>query len=96
VDTVGLIVGAAVVGLSAVIVSSAPRQDHEVAHALMTILGWAGGIWRAAFVALLMLALLVVADVLLQARWDLARDLLVTVVLLVGVATLLGGSITSN
>ena len=96
VDTVVLIVGAGVAALSTVIVSSAPKQDHEVAHALMTILGWAGGIWRAAFVALLVLALLIVADVLLRARWDLARDLLVTVVLLAGVATLLGGSVTSN
>jgi uncharacterized membrane protein YbhN (UPF0104 family)/tRNA A-37 threonylcarbamoyl transferase component Bud32 len=96
VDTVVLIAGAGVVALSTVIVSSAPKQDHEVAHALMTILGWAGGIWRAAFVALLVLALLVVLDVLLRARWDLARDLLVTGVLLAGVATLLGGSVTSN
>lgn len=96
VDTVALVVGAAVVGLSAVIVSAAPKQDNGVAHALMTILGWAGGIWRAAFVALLVLALLVVAAVLLRARWDLARDLLVTMVLLAGVATLLGGGVTSN
>jgi uncharacterized membrane protein YbhN (UPF0104 family)/tRNA A-37 threonylcarbamoyl transferase component Bud32 len=96
VDSVSLIVGACVAGLSAVIVSSAPKQDHEVAHALMTILGWAGGLWRTAFVALLLLALLVVVDVLLRARWDLARDLLVTIVLLAGVATLLGGSVTSN
>jgi hypothetical protein len=96
VDSVALIVGAPVVGLSAVIVSSAPEQDQDVAHALMTILGWAGGLWRAAFVALLVLALLVVLDVLVRARWDLARDLLVATVLLAGVATLLGGSVTSN
>ena len=96
VDSVVLIVGAGVAGLSAVIVSSAPKQDRDVANALMTILGWAGGLWRTAFVALLLLALLVAVDVLLRARWDLARDLLVAAALLVGVATLLGGSVTSN
>jgi uncharacterized membrane protein YbhN (UPF0104 family)/tRNA A-37 threonylcarbamoyl transferase component Bud32 len=96
IDSVVLVVGAGVAGLSAVIVSSAPKQDHDVAHALMTILGWAGGLWRTAFVALLLLALLVAVDVLLRARWDLARDVLVAAALLVGVATLLGGSVTSN
>ena len=96
VDSIVLIVGAGVAGLSAVIVSSAPKQDRDVANALMTILGWAGGLWRTAFVALLLLALLVAVDVVLRARWDLARDLLVAAALLVGVATLLGGSVTSN
>jgi glycosyltransferase 2 family protein len=96
VDSAVLVVGAVVVGLSAVIASSASEQDQDVAHALMTILGWAGGLWRAAFVATLVLTLLVVVDVLLRARWDLARDLLVAVVLLAGVATLLGGSVASN
>ena len=96
VDSVALAVGAVFVGLSAVITSSAPGQDRDVAHALMTILGWAGGLWRTAFVALLVLGLAVVADVLLRARWDLARDLLVAAVLLVGVGELLGGSVASD
>ena len=96
VDTVVLVVGAVLVGLSAVITSEAPNQDRDVAHALMTILGWAGGLWRTVFVALLVLALVVIADVLVRARWDLARDLLVAAVLLVGVAELLGGSVTSD
>jgi uncharacterized membrane protein YbhN (UPF0104 family)/tRNA A-37 threonylcarbamoyl transferase component Bud32 len=92
-----VLVGAAVfVGLSAVIASQAPEQDNAVAHALRTVLGWAGGAWRTIFVALLLLALLVVVDVLLRARWDLARDLLVAAVLLFGTATLLGGSVESN
>jgi glycosyltransferase 2 family protein len=96
VDSVVLAIGAVFVGLSAVITSSAPGQDRDVAQALMTILGWAGGLWRTAFVALLVLALAVVADVLLRARWDLARDLLVAAVLLVGVGELLGGSVASD
>jgi len=73
VDSVVLVVGAVLVGLSAVVTSSAPTQDQDVADALMTILGWASGLWRAAFVALLLLAVLVAVDVLLRARWDLAQ-----------------------
>ena len=96
VDSLVLVTAAVVVGLSAVIASSAPKQDRSVAHALTTILGWAGGFWRTAFVALLLLALVIVVEVLLRARWDLARDLIVTAVLLVGVATLLGGSVESD
>src|SRR5262245_40870813 len=96
VDSVVLIVGAAVVGLSAVVASAAREQDRDVARALVTIFGWAGGLWRTAFVAVLALALLVVLEVLVRARWDLARDLLVAAMLLTGVATLLGGSVTSD
>lgn len=96
VDSVVLVVGAVLVGLSAVVTSSATTQDQDLADALMTILGWAGGFWRAAFVALLLLAVLVVVEVLLRARWDLARDLLVGAALLFGVATILGGSVTSD
>jgi glycosyltransferase 2 family protein len=96
VDSVVLLVGAVLVGLSAVVTSSAPTQDQDVADALITILGWAGGFWRATFVALLLLVVLVIVDALLRARWDLARDLLVAAGLLVGVATILGGSVTSD
>jgi uncharacterized membrane protein YbhN (UPF0104 family)/tRNA A-37 threonylcarbamoyl transferase component Bud32 len=96
IDSAVLVFAALFVGLSAVIASQAPAQDNEVAHALKTVLGWAGGAWRAIFIALLLLALLVVVDVLLRARWDLARDLLVAGALLYGTATLLGGSVESN
>src|SRR5262249_28985012 len=95
-DSVVLVFGAVLVRLSAVLASSAPAQDQRVANGLIRLLGWAGGFWRATFVALLLLAALVVVDVLLHARWDLARDLLVATALLVGVATILGGSVTSN
>jgi glycosyltransferase 2 family protein len=96
VDSAVLVGAALFVGLSAVIASQAPRKDGEVAHALKTVLGWAGGAWRTIFVALLLLALLVVVDVLLRLRWDLARDLLVAGLLLFITAALLGGSIQSN
>jgi uncharacterized protein YceK len=62
-----LAAGAIVTGLAAVIASSAPAQDADVAQALTTVLGWAEAFWRIAFVSALALALVVVADVLLAA-----------------------------
>jgi uncharacterized membrane protein YbhN (UPF0104 family)/tRNA A-37 threonylcarbamoyl transferase component Bud32 len=96
IDSVVLAVAALVIGLSAVIASSAPEHDEAVAHALTTVLGWAGGAWRTLFVCLLALALVIVVDVLLRWRWDLARDLVVTGLVLVGVAALLGGIVDSD
>lgn len=96
IDSVVLAAGALFVGLSAVITSQASEQDRAVGHALRTVLGWAGGAWRTTFVALLLLALVVLIDVLLRARWDLARDVLVAAVVLVGTAVLLGGTVASD
>jgi hypothetical protein len=93
----GLLVAASlVVGLSAVITSSAPGHDEDVAQALATVLGWAGAAWRTIFVCLLALALVIVIDVLLRRRWDLVRDLLIDAVLLVGSTVLLGGAVGSD
>ncbi len=77
VDGVFLLAAAIVIGLTAVVASSTPDVDADVARALTTLFGWANGIWRVAFVALLVLALVVVVDVLVRRRWSLARDLLV-------------------
>jgi glycosyltransferase 2 family protein len=96
VDSVVLAAAAILVGLSAVIASQAPHQDKRLADALRTVLGWAGGAWRTAFVALLVLALVVVLEVLLRASWDLARDLLVTAAILFAASVLLGGVVGSD
>ena len=96
IDSVFLAAAALVLGLSAVIASSAPEHDEAVAQALMTVLGWAGALWRAAFVALLGLALAIVVDVLFARRWSLARDLLVAAAGLVGAAIVLGGAVESD
>ena len=77
IDSVFLLVAAVVIGLAAVIAASAAENDADVAEALDAVFGWAGALWRAAFVAVLGLAVVVVVDVLLRRRWDLARDLLV-------------------
>jgi glycosyltransferase 2 family protein len=79
-----------------VIASSAPEDDEDVAEALITILGWAEGLWRAAFVGVLVVAAVIVVDVLLNRRWDLVRDLLLAGFLVAGTAFLLSGAVMSD
>ena len=90
IDSVLLAWASVVLGLSAVIASSAPRHDVEVADALRTVLGWAGPLWRVAFFGLLGLALAIVVDVLYRRRWALARDLLLAGVVLAVMTSILG------
>jgi uncharacterized membrane protein YbhN (UPF0104 family)/tRNA A-37 threonylcarbamoyl transferase component Bud32 len=85
-----------VLGLSAGIAAAAPRQEREVGDALRAVFGWAGGFWDAAFVCTLVVALVVVGDVVLRRRWDLARDLLVASLLVLGAAAVLGGAVASD
>jgi glycosyltransferase 2 family protein len=96
IDSVLLAVAALVVGLSAVIASSVLEHDEAVAQALTTVLGWAGGLWRTIFVLVLLLALAIVVEVLVRRRLDLARDLLVSAIVLAGASTILGGVVESN
>jgi uncharacterized membrane protein YbhN (UPF0104 family)/tRNA A-37 threonylcarbamoyl transferase component Bud32 len=96
IDAVFLLLAAVILGLSAGIASTAPRQEHDVDDALRTVFGWAGGFWDAAFVCAIVLALMAVFDVLLRHRWDLARDLLVAGLLVVGAAVVLGGAVADN
>jgi uncharacterized membrane protein YbhN (UPF0104 family)/tRNA A-37 threonylcarbamoyl transferase component Bud32 len=96
IDSVVLATAALVLGLSAVIASSALEHDEAVARALTTVLGWANGLWRTLFVCLLALALVIVADVLLRRRWDLMRDLVVAGLVLLGATALLGGIVESD
>jgi glycosyltransferase 2 family protein len=96
VDGVFLLLAAIVIGLTAVVASATPEVDADVAKALTTLFGWANGFWRATFVALLLLAVVVVVDVLMRRRWALARDLLVAAMLLAGVGLTLGGVVESD
>jgi uncharacterized protein (TIRG00374 family) len=96
VDAVFLLLAAIVIGLTAVIASSTPGVDRDVAEALLTLFGWADALWRAAFVALLFLALVIVAEALLDRRWGLARDLLVAVIPLAALGLTLGGIVESD
>ena len=89
-------VAALVLGLSGAVAYAARRQDRELADALATVFGWAGGFWRALFIATLILAVAVVVEVLLRRRWDLARDVLVALVILFAAAVILGGVVISD
>jgi uncharacterized membrane protein YbhN (UPF0104 family)/tRNA A-37 threonylcarbamoyl transferase component Bud32 len=95
-DSVILALAAVVLGLSALIASSAPEDDEDVAQALITILGWAEGLWRAAFVGVVVLAAAIIVDVLLHRRWDLVRDLLLAGFLVGGPAILLSRTVESD
>jgi uncharacterized membrane protein YbhN (UPF0104 family)/tRNA A-37 threonylcarbamoyl transferase component Bud32 len=75
---------------AAVIAESAPAEDEAVADAMVTVFGWAAGLWRGVVVVFLLLGLAIVLDCLVRRRWDLVRDLLVAAVVLVGVGSLLG------
>lgn len=93
IDSVFLLFAAVVLGLSAVIASAAPTQEREVDAALRTVFGWAHGFWDAVFICALVFSLAVVLDVLWRRRWDLVRDLLVAVLLVIGAAAVLGGAV---
>lgn len=69
---------------AAVIAKSAPTEDQDVADAIVTVLGWAEALWRVVVVVFLLLGLAIVLDCIVQRRWDLARDLVVTLVVLAG------------
>src|SRR5512132_3159359 len=71
----GVVLTAAIfAGLTAVIARSAPTDDVDIARALVTMFGWAEALWRAAFVGVLVLAAVIVVDLGVRRRWDLARD----------------------
>ena len=96
IDSAFLLLAAIVIGLSAVIASSAPGQDRDVAQALTTVFEWAGALWRTAFFGVLGLAVVLVVDVVLRRRWDQVRDLLVAALGVVGAAIVLGQVVESD
>jgi glycosyltransferase 2 family protein len=96
IDAAFLLLAAIVIVLTGVVASSAERQDQDLAQALQTVLVWADSLWRFAFVGLLVFALVVVLDVLLERRWILARDLVVAAFLVVGAGLVLDGVVESD
>ena len=96
IDGAVLAVGAVVVGLTAVIARSAPTHDEAVGEALRTVFGWADAVWRVSFVGLLVFALVIVVDVLLQGRWELLRDLVVATAILAVAGAVLGRVVESD
>jgi glycosyltransferase 2 family protein len=96
IDAVLLAVGALLVGLASELAASAPGTDQDVGDALTTVLGWAEAVWRTVFLAVLVLAALILVATLRQRRWDLARDLLVALLTVYGIGILLGGLVKSD
>ncbi len=96
IDAILLAVAVLLAGAAAAIATSAPEQDEDLASALTTVLGWAAGFWRTAFVAALLLALTTVVAVLLNRRWALTRDLLLALLTVAGVGIVLGGLVESD
>jgi uncharacterized membrane protein YbhN (UPF0104 family)/tRNA A-37 threonylcarbamoyl transferase component Bud32 len=90
IDAVLLGVGAFVVGLGAVIAESASTEDNDVEQAFVAVLGWAPAVWRLALLGALALGLAIVAEALFRRRWALVRDLAIALVVVVGLACLLG------
>ena len=96
IDAVVLAVGAPLCGLAGVVAHSAPETDKAVAEGLTTVLGWAGALWRAAFLLALLLALVIAVDVLLRRRWALARDVVLALGVVLGVGSVLGRLVESD
>ena len=95
-DAAFLTVAAILAAGAAVVASSAPDQDRDVADALVTVLGWAGPVWRVAFVGAIAAAVVIAGDVLLRRRWALARDVLVALLAVLAVGSVLSGVVQSD
>ena len=95
-DAVFLAAGALVTGCAAVLASSATGVDADLAGALDTLLGWADGLWRTAFVSEFVIAAVILAAVLVRRRWALMRDLLVSQAIIVLTASVLGRLVESD
>lgn len=90
IDGVLLAAEALIVGLAAVIAESAAAQDDDAGDALVTVLGWAPGLWRAALLGALVLACAIGVEALVRRRLALLRDLAVALAVVVGLASILG------
>ncbi len=84
------------VGLAAVVASTANAEDRRLARGIVTLLGWAQAFSRGVLVGAIVLALLVVVDVLRKRRWLLARDIGIALLVEAGLGAVLGGAIVSD
>jgi uncharacterized membrane protein YbhN (UPF0104 family)/tRNA A-37 threonylcarbamoyl transferase component Bud32 len=96
IDGILLALTAIVVGLAAVVANSVPEIDEQVAEAFVTILGWAGALWRVVFVSALVLALAITLDVLFRRRWALLRDVVLALGVVLGLGSLLGRAVEAD
>src|ERR1700755_2951494 len=88
-----LVTAAVVTGAGAAIAAAAPVKDVEIGGAVVTILGWGEGLWRAGVGAMLVACVVLLTGVVVRRRWALGRDILVMLVLLAVVGSVLGRAV---
>ena len=92
-DAVLLAVTALVSAAAAALANAVPAQDAEVGDAIVTLLGWAGALWRVVVLATILLGATLLAAVVLRRRWALARDILVALGILLVMGCALGRAV---
>ncbi|MCI4066317.1 lysylphosphatidylglycerol synthase domain-containing protein [Micromonospora sp. R77] len=81
---------AILVSLAATIAHSAPREDQAVGQAVVTVLGWAENVCRAAVLCALVLSVLLLLVIAMRRRWALLRDAAMALVVLAGTGSVVG------
>jgi hypothetical protein len=87
----GVLIGtmAVLTAAAAAISSGAPAEDADLGEALVTVLGWADGLWRTVVVATILVCVMLLVAVVARRRWALGRDAL----LALGVLALVGSTV---
>jgi uncharacterized membrane protein YbhN (UPF0104 family)/tRNA A-37 threonylcarbamoyl transferase component Bud32 len=76
--------------LAATIAQAAPDEDQAVGQALVTVLGWAENVCRAAVLCALGLSAVILVVVAMRRRWALLRDAVLALVVLAGTGSVVG------
>jgi uncharacterized membrane protein YbhN (UPF0104 family)/tRNA A-37 threonylcarbamoyl transferase component Bud32 len=90
VDAVLLGVMALLSGVAATIAHSAPDEDRAVGQALVTVLGWAENVCRAAVLCALGLSVVILFVITVRRRWALLRDVALALVVLAVTGSVVG------
>jgi uncharacterized membrane protein YbhN (UPF0104 family)/tRNA A-37 threonylcarbamoyl transferase component Bud32 len=88
----GLLLGSMVLltSLAATIAHSAPSEDQAVGQALVTVLGWAESVCRAAVLCALGLSAVILVVIAMRRRWALLRDAVLALVVLAATGSVVG------
>src|SRR5262245_12143734 len=95
IDVFVLFLMAIVMALAAQIARAAAPKEDDVEQAFVAVLGWAAGIWRTAGVLTVAFTIVVLVALVVGRRWDVARDVVLALLIVVLVGPLLsrlGGS----
>ena len=90
IDATFLVLASFGTGLAAVAAHTARDVDTDLAEAMASLFGWATNFWRAGFVLVLAFAALIVVSAVARRRWLLARDLVLTVLIVAVAGAILG------